>query len=87
MSDAERRAYARGFRAKSVKDWPAHKPPMPPPSMVRDIMQAANDLRDEADCLCATFTPDDEVVLRLGPKIDAVDWAMKAVSEWLQSES
>lgn len=83
-TDAERKAYARGFQARGV--WPAHKPPLPPPSLVRDLMRAVSILRDEADTICATFDPNDDLVLRLAPQIDAVDSAMSAISEWLQSK-
>jgi hypothetical protein len=82
-TDAERRAYQRGYQCR---EWPAHKPPEPPPSLVRDVMKAASELRDEADYVCSTLDPNDEFVQRLGPKIDAVDWAMTAITEWLKSD-
>jgi hypothetical protein len=49
-------------------------------------MKAASELRDEADYVCSTLDPNDEFVQRLGPKIDAVDWAMTAITEWLKSD-
>ena len=80
----ERAAYARGVNSRDR--WPAHKPPMPPEGVLRDLLKAAQELRDAADTLCATFDPQDEVVQRLSPGIDAVDWAMNVLTDWLRDK-
>ena len=60
-------------------------PPYPPQAEVAAIMKAARELRDEADSICATLADDDDFVKRLNPHIEAVDAALKAVTNWLKS--
>ena len=84
-NDAERRAYYRGYAAGSRGRWPDHRPPLPPHDLIRRLMQAAQQLRDDCAAGCATFDPDDEFTRLLAPSIDAMDEAMAAVTEWLKA--
>lgn len=81
-TDGERKAYARGA---TNRNWPAHKPPLPPEGMVAEMMKAGQALRDASDTLCASISANDEWALKLDPLIDAWDWQMKALTEWLKS--
>jgi hypothetical protein len=83
MNEAETKAYGRGYQCGSER-WPAHKPPMPPEPIVRDLMAAARELRDAADTICASLCEDDDFVISLGPKIDAVDEVLIKISNWLR---
>lgn len=85
MTDAEKRAYRRGYNARVHGNWPSHKPPTPPTPIVRNLMLALRGLRDSVDAACATFEPDDPFVLELNAPIDTADKALEAVTTWLES--
>lgn len=84
MTPNEKRAYSRGY-TRGANQWPEHRPPLPPDPIIAGLMRAIQELRDECDGIRATLCDDDEFVLRLVPRIDAVDDAMIAVSKWLRS--
>lgn len=83
-TSAEIRSYSRGYQAAANSKWHAHKPPYPPQKEVRQLMESARMLRDLVDSECATFDPDDELVHRLEPGIQAVDDALIAIGQWLK---
>lgn len=78
------RAYGRGYNAGSKKAWPHHRPPEPPNEIIRSMMNAARELRDEVDYYLSWLMPDDELNTTLGPKIDDLDEAFRRVTEWLR---
>jgi hypothetical protein len=78
--------YAKGYYAGRRKAWPAHQPPEPPNEVVATLMAATTKLRNVVDAFLATVGPDDEMEEMLGPGIDAVDEAMRRVTEWLVGE-
>lgn len=84
--EALQREYQRGYQnaINRGRHWPDHRPPVPPDPIIARLMTALQELRDECDSMCATFSPDDEIVLAIGPKIDAADEAMIAVTAWLK---
>jgi hypothetical protein len=86
MTEAERKAYGRGYNAGVGKRWPEHRPIAPPKALVRDAMLAATALRDAADGICATLSPDDDFVKQLGPRIDELDACMVAITKWLKGD-
>lgn len=85
MTDGERRAYGRGYNAGSRHAWPQHRPPVPPDEMISELLRAAQQLRDAADTFLATLLPDDEMVDKLGPGIDAVDVILDRMAAWVRS--
>lgn len=86
MTDAEKRAYQRGYAAGRQPVWPQHRPPLPPDPIIRRLMTAAQAIRDGHDSLLATLGPGDEFGKELEPGIDELDAAMVAVSEWLRQK-
>jgi hypothetical protein len=75
--------YAKGYYAGRRKAWPPHMPPEPPNEVIAELMAASQKLRDRVDAFLATVGPDDGMEEVLGPGIDAVDEAMRRVTEWL----
>lgn len=84
MTDEEKRGYSRGYIAGSRSRWPEHRPPLPPDPLIRRLMEAARTIRDGHDSLLATLGPGDEFEQQLVPGIDALDAAMRDVTEWLR---
>ena len=78
--------YARGYYAGIRGRWPEHKPPFPPTPVLEEIFRKAVALRDEADTIQATFSPDDETGMRCAALVDEFDEAMEAVTKWLKEE-
>lgn len=83
MSPEEKRAYCRGYGAGRRGCWPEHRPPSPPNELVADLLAALRGLRDGYDTMCATFSPDDEIVTQLDPLIERADNVMQRVTEWV----
>jgi hypothetical protein len=83
MTTEEKRAYQRGYNNRAHQ-WPEHKPPLPPNEIISGLMVALKNLRDAVDLELAKIDPEDEWTLILGPKVDACDAAMSAVSKWLR---
>ena len=83
MNDCCKKYYSRGYNTGSRNAWPAHRPPTPPNECVKNLMQAAEKLRDIADNICATLLADDVFVEELSPGIDGVDEAMEHIASWL----
>ena len=83
MNDCCKKYYSRGYNAGSRGAWPSHRPPAPPNECVKNLMQAAEKLRDIADNICATLLEDDVFVEELSPGIDGVDEAMEHIASWL----
>lgn len=86
-SSYERLAYARGYNAGVRGRWPEHRPPAPPHPLVRNVLAAAQGLRDEIDSLFATLCEDDEFNVRIDPHIAAFDESMVAIDRWLREGS
>ena len=85
-SREEQLAYQRGYSAGCKGVWPEHKPPLPPDSLIRKIIEAMQKLRDCADSVCATLSEDDEFCVQFDPGIQAVDEAMIEVGKWLKAK-
>lgn len=79
----ERLAYQKGYSTGITGRWPSHKPPYPPCEVVAELVKASRELRDAADGLCATLTPEDEFSQALEPRIDRLDEALQKVTAWL----
>ena len=85
QTDAEKKAYSRGYNHALRNDrWPLHKPPAPPHSIAAELMESLRALRDAVDGALAKFDPNDELNKELGPHIDRADSAMRKVSKWLK---
>lgn len=82
----EKLAYAKGYSAGLNGRWPEHKPPAPPDPVIAEIIKATRSLRNAADAICSTLDEADDFVVSLGPKIDACDEAMIAVTAWLKNK-
>lgn len=82
-TDGEKRAYQQGYQRGLRRSWPGHGPVYPPEQAVREIMEAAKELRQGIDGLLASFGEDDEANVELSPKIERVDKALEAVTTWL----
>lgn len=85
MTDDQKKAYGRGYTAGSRSRWPEHRPPLPPDPLVRRLLAAAQTIRDGHDKLLATLGPGDDFEQELGPGIDALDAAMREVTDWLRN--
>jgi len=83
MNECCKRLYSKGYYTGGCKKWPAHKPPTPPNEHVKNLMEAARELRDAADHICATLVGEDEFIKELSPGVDSVDKAMCDITEWL----
>lgn len=86
LTDAERRAYSRGYQVRAAQ-WPAHKPPIPPDPIVGSLVKALCELVAACDGELGTFDPQDELVLRMQPVLEAADEALIAVSRWLRDDA
>lgn len=81
------KAYGRGYAAAASRRWHAHRPPVPPHEIVAALIEAATKLRDAADNEIAKEGPDENYAESVfGASIDAVDVALKAVTEWLTAQ-
>ena len=87
MTREEKSAYARGYNAGANGRWPAHYPPIPPESVIADLMSALQKLRDGIDGALAKFDEDDELNVKISPLIEAADDAMCGVTEWLKRKA
>ncbi len=76
------RGYNKGYCAGRKGAWPEHAPPSPPDALIESLMAAAKALRDEADFICSIIEADDDFAVRLEPRIDAVDEALKAITRF-----
>lgn len=85
MNREENLAYQRGYYARSTSRWPDHKPPLPPDSVIAEIITAAQQLRDGVDGELAKFEEDDPMAEVIYSHIERLDSALKAVSTWLLS--
>ena len=83
MTHEEKLAYGRGYNAGVRGGWPMHRPPVPTQEDVRDLMVAAQALRDAVDGQLAVFDPDDPIEAILGPPLDDVTGAMEKIGQWL----
>lgn len=84
MTREEILAYSKGYYRGSQGRWHIHRPPMPPATLARRLMETSLALRDAVDAQLAVFDPEDEIVLLLGPLVDDVDDAMTEIGEWLR---
>ena len=82
MDREERLAYQRGYAAGVRNRWPEHKPPCPPDSICRELLSAAQNLRDQADGLVATFSDGD--VPELSHAIDRMDEVLASIGRWVR---
>lgn len=83
MTLEEKRVYARGYNAGRNQKWPAHKPPRPPDKLCASVFEAAANLRDVANTVCATLDETDEFVMAFSPVIDEFDSHMAEITKWL----
>lgn len=82
MNRDEKLAYARGYQAGIRGKWPMHLPSIPmADSVVRALLVAGSNLRQQADGLLATFDKGD--CPELDAAIDEFDDAVKAFNEKL----
>lgn len=84
MTDAETRAYARGYNRGAR--WPEHRPPSPPEPIVARLMEAATNLADAVDGELATLLEDDPWQQKLGDPMDELRAAMVEVTRWLKQQ-
>lgn len=87
VREAEKRGYAKGYGARAYNKWPLYALPHPPEPIVREMYEAARKLRDTADSICSTLSPDDEISMKLDPVIEAVDNARRNLRAWLVERS
>lgn len=85
MTGEEKRYYARGYNRGAAGRWPEHRPPAPPDAYVARLLQQVRELRDAADTVCSTLCEDDEFVVILGAKIDAIDAELSRWSHWIRN--
>jgi hypothetical protein len=78
------RGYSKGYSAGFRATWPEHRPPLPPHTELQTFVSAARQLRDATDSICAQMDEGDEWAGLLAPRIDALDKAMAAWTEWMQ---
>lgn len=83
MTDDYRRGYRKGYTT-SARTWPLFIPPIPPDPIIGELVKALQDLRDTADSICATFSDNDDVVIKFGGPIDRADAALEKLGEWVR---
>lgn len=84
MNRDEVLAYKRGYNT-SVRDWPKHRPPIPPDPVVGELVKALQELRDDVDSELACFAAEDEMVTALGPALDKATAALEQFTDWIRS--
>lgn len=80
---AEQLAYMRGYNAGRNRQWPEHRPPVPPDGEMRALLLAAMELRDATDNFTGGLMPDDDFCIVLDPKIDNLNAALGRFTRWL----
>lgn len=79
------RGYSRGYAAKSSGRWPDHRPRKPPDAIIGGLVEALQKLRDAVDGELAKFDPEDPLVEKLGPLVDAADIKLEKLGKWIRT--
>lgn len=87
MTREECACYQRGYIRARKALWPESGVPVPPDDVIAQLIAALRRLRDEYDSLCATFSPDDEVVIALDSAIQQADASLEVLHDWLIDET
>lgn len=83
-TEGEKREYARGYNAAVKRKWPDHAIPELPQEQYQRVLNAAINIRDQADCFQATIDSEDEWAVILCRLVDDFDKQIELLNDWIQ---